>query len=301
MRVIGHIQDEVAARSFADFLYVRGIENLVEFQKGEGWAVWISDEDQLEPAAKLLEEFRANPKNPQYQKEARNAGQKRAQEDKAQAEYRKKIKGNRQLFRPLTGYGFGPLTFALITACSIVFLLSRLGTDFGPIHALFISEVLGGNRQISSMLLEVRHGQIWRLFTPAFIHMSFAHLLLNMLWLRDLGSMIEGRQGTWRLVILVAAVAGVSDVAQYYASGPAFGGMSGVVYGLLGYVWIRGKLDPASGLFLHSSTVIMMLAWFVLCYTPLLTPLIGHVANTVHAAGLLLGMAWGFVSSLGHR
>jgi membrane associated rhomboid family serine protease len=225
----------------------------------------------------------------------------RAQDEKAQEEYRKKITGRRQLFKPLTSYGFGPLTFVLITASSIVFLLSRFGTDFEPIRGLFISEVMGGNRQLGSMLLEVRHGQVWRLLTPAFIHMSFAHLLLNMLWLRDLGSMIEARQGTLRLSLLVVAIAGVSDVAQYYASGPAFGGMSGVVYGLLGYVWIRGKLDPASGLFLHTSTVVMMLAWFVLCYTPLLTPLIGHVANTVHAAGLLLGMAWGFLSSLSRR
>jgi GlpG protein len=301
MRVIGHIDDEVQARSFADFLFVRGIENLVEFQKGEGWAVWISEEDQLGPAGKLLEQFRANPKDAQYQKQARNADQMRAQEDKTQEEYRKKVTGRRQLFRPLTGYGFGPLTFALITASSIVFLLSRLGTDFAPIHGLFISETMGGNRQIGSMLAEVRHGQVWRLFTPAFIHMSFAHLLLNMLWLRDLGSMIEARQGTLRLAALVTAIAAVSNVAEYYATGPAFGGMSGVVYGLLGYVWIRGKLDPASGLFLHSSTVVMMLAWFVLCYTPLLTPLIGHVANTVHAAGLLLGMAWGFFSSLSRR
>ena len=103
------------------------------------------------------------------------------------------------------------------------------------------------------------------------------------------------------MALLVIAIACVSDVAQYYASGPAFGGMSGVVYGLLGYVWIRGKLDPASGLFLHSSTVVMMLAWFVLCYTPLLTPLVGHVANTVHAAGLLLGMTWGLLSSFSRR
>jgi GlpG protein len=301
MRIIGHIQDELQARTFADFLYVQGIQNQLEFQKSEGWAVWISEEDQLGPAGQLLDQFRTNPKDPQYQNKAKNAGDLRAQEDKTQAQYRKKIKDTSQLFRPLTMYGFGPLTFVLIAGSSIVFLLSRLGTDFAPIHALFISELMGGHRHWNSMLSEVRHGQVWRLFTPALIHMSFAHLLLNMLWLRDLGSMIEARSGSLQLLLQVAVIAVVSNVAQYYVSGPAFGGMSGVVYGLLGYAWIRGKLNPASGLFLHTSTVMMMLAWFVLCYTPLLTPLVGHVANTVHAAGLLVGMSWGFFSALSHR
>lgn len=301
MRIIGHIQDELQARTFADFLYVQGIQNQLEFQKGEGWAVWISEEDQLTPAGQLLEQFRTNPRDARYQKEARNASELRAKEDKSQAEYRKKIKDHTQLFRPLTMYGFGPFTFALIAASCVVFFLSRFGTDFDPIHSLFISEVMGRNRVLGAMLSEVRHGQVWRLFTPALIHMSMAHLLLNMLWLRDLGSMIEAHLGTLQLALLVLVIGCVSNVAQYYVSGPAFGGMSGIVYGLLGYVWIRGKLDPGSGLFLHTTTVIMMLGWFVLCYTPWLTPLVGHVANTVHAAGLVVGMAWGFFSALAHR
>ena len=70
--------------------------------------------------------------------------------------------------------------------------------------------------------------------------------------------------------------------------------MSGVVYGLLGYIWVKGKFDPASGLFLNSQTAVMMLVWFFLC----LAKIIPNVANTVHAAGLIVGLAWGFISSL---
>jgi GlpG protein len=87
------------------------------------------------------------------------------------------------------------------------------------------------------------------------------------------------------------------NLAQFYMHGPMFGGMSGVVYGLLGYIWIRGKMDPGSGLYLHPSTVWMMIIWFVLC----VAGLFGAIANTVHAVGLGLGMAWGFLSSLRHR
>jgi GlpG protein len=73
--------------------------------------------------------------------------------------------------------------------------------------------------------------------------------------------------------------------------------MSGVVYGLLGYVWIRGKFDPASGLYLHRSTVIMMLIWLVAGFARVLGP----IANYAHLGGLLIGMAWGWLSSLKYR
>jgi GlpG protein len=138
---------------------------------------------------------------------------------------------------------------------------------------------------------------VWRLITPIFIHFDPIHILFNMLWLRDLGSMIEGRQSSWRLAVLVLVIAVCSDLAQYFVDGPVFGGMSGVVYGLLGYIWMRGKFDPGSGLYLHPSTVTMMIIWFFACFTPL----IPHVANGTHAAGLIVGLAWGYLSSLRYR
>jgi membrane associated rhomboid family serine protease len=38
----------------------------------------------------------------------------------------------------------------------------------------------------------------------------------------------------------------------------------------------------------------MMLIWLVACFTGLLGP----IANYAHLAGLLMGMAWGWISSL---
>jgi GlpG protein len=147
------------------------------------------------------------------------------------------------------------------------------------------------------LLPEIRRGEVWRLFTPIFLHLGFLHLFFNMLWLRDLGSMVEARQSSWLLLVLVAVFAAFSDLGQYLVTGGGFGGMSGVVYGLVGYIWIRGKYDPRSGLFLHSSTVTMMIIWFFVC----LVGLMGPVANTAHGVGLLTGMAWGLLSSLRHR
>jgi len=296
MRLIGHLTDELTARTFADYLYVQKIDNHVEFEKPEGWGIWINDEDKIEQAAGLLTAFRANPTDATYQAQAKGAADLRAKAEEDEAKYRKKLRDRRHLFRPLREYGFGPLTFVLIVISVVVCVRSRLGNELEPIQGLFITDFTSMDLA-GPTLPEIRHGQLWRLITPIFIHFGLIHILFNMLWLRDLGSMIEGRQSSWNLAILVTVIAVCSNLGQFFWAGPVFGGMSGVVYGLLGYIWLRGKFDPASGLFLHPSTVTMMIIWFFACFTPI----IPHVANGAHAVGLVMGMAWGYLSSLRYR
>jgi GlpG protein len=153
---------------------------------------------------------------------------------------------------------------------------------------LSISETIGG-----SFLPEVRQGEIWRLITPIFIHFNVWHIVFNMLMLRDLGSLVESRRGSRVLLLLVLFIGLGSNLSQYVLQfstvGPQFGGMSGVLYGLLGYIWLRGHFDPASGLILSPMTLTVMLVWFFLC----LVGIIPGVANVCHAAGLLLGMIIG--------
>jgi GlpG protein len=298
MRLIGHLASESTARTFGDYLFVQGIENHLEHENDSGWAVWISDEDKLERASSLLAAFRTNPAAPEYKAKAKSAAELRAELEKGETAYRKRVRGRGQLFRPLTAYGFGLLTFALIVLSVAVFILTKSGDEPQRLGFSITNYSVSGDMVTWYRgLPEIRHGQIWRLITPIFIHFGILHIFLNMLWLRDLGSMIEGRQSTWHLAALVLVIAALSNLAQYLVHGPTFGGMSGVVYGLFGYIWIRGKRDPASGLFLHPTTVMMMLIWLVVCFTGLAGP----IANVVHAVGLILGVAWGFLSSLRHR
>src|SRR4051812_44641913 len=114
MRLIGHLTDETAARAFADYLYVQGIENQLEHEKTDGWGVWISDEDKIARASDLLTAFRQNPGDPKYKEEAKSAADLRAQEQKEQQSYRKKLKDRRHLFRSLTPYGFGLVTLVVM-------------------------------------------------------------------------------------------------------------------------------------------------------------------------------------------
>jgi GlpG protein len=299
MRLIGHLSEEKAARLFADYLYVQKIESHLEFEKGDGWGIWINDEDKIEEAGRLLTAFRANPKDAKYQAEAGGAADLRAEAEKGETKYRKRVHRRRQLFRPLREYGFGPLTFVLIVISVAVAFYSRLGDAIQPIMSLFITDYsLSGNLITwHKGLPEIRHGQVWRLVTPIFIHFNLVHIFFNMMCLRDLGSMIEGRRSSWLLAVLVLVIASCSNLPQFYYGGPMFGGMSGVNYGLLGYIWIRGKFDPGSGLNLHPLTVTLMLIWFVACFTPL----IPNVANAAHTVGLAMGVAWGYLSSLRYR
>ena len=93
------------------------------------------------------------------------------------------------------------------------------------------------------------------------------------------------------LFILITAI--ISNLTQFKLGGPAFGGMSGVVYGLFGYVWIKSKFDPGDGLFIHQTTALIMLGWFFLCFV---VKDFG-VANWAHAGGLITGSAWGYISA----
>lgn len=291
MRQIGHLPTETVARTFGDFLYAQGIDNQIENDPPQGWMIWVAEEDRLAEAGQKLAEFRASPDDPRYKAKAAQAAPLRAKKEKEVIAWTRKQMGGRQLFRPLTAYGLGPLTLALIAISTGVFFLSNFGDSPQRIAKLYISWFMNSN------LVEVRHGELWRLITPIFIHMGFMHIFFNLWWLWDLGSMIEARQSTWTLLALVVVIAITSNLGQYAMRGPAFGGMSGVVYGLLAYIWIRGRLDPASGLFVHPTTVMLMLIWFFLC----LFGIVANVANFVHAIGLLVGLAWGWVSSLLRR
>jgi GlpG protein len=287
MRQIGHIENETAAHTFGDFLYVRGIENQVEHDKDHGWIIWVLDDDKLARAGQLLAEFQAEPNHPRFRVQASAAAELREEARKQAEAHAKKMKSGQQVFNPLYSYGFGPVTLLLIGGCVIVAILSKLGENLEPIYKLFFSEEFGRG------IPEIMHGEVWRLFTPMFIHFGLMHIFFNMLWLRDLGSALERRHGSLFFIAQVLTIAVVSNTVQYLIAGPMFGGMSGVVYGMLGYLWMRGKHDPNFGLALHPSTVTMMMIWFVLCWTGLLGP----IANWCHTAGLLVGVAWGFLAA----
>lgn len=291
MRLIGNLQDERQAGTFKDFLYAQGIESRVDPGKGGDWEIWVLDDHRVDEAAALLERFVQTPDDPFFAQAAREGASQRGRDEKRATPKHSRIVDTRTMFyQPPIGHGM--LTIGLIAVSVVVSLVSELGANDARLQPVAITQYTYDGHQVEweGGLPEIRRGQIWRLFTPMFIHFGILHLVFNMLWLRDLGSMVEARKGTWTLLVMVLVIAATSNVGQYLRSGPTFGGMSGVVYGLLGYVWMQGRYNPTAGMSLHPQTVTMMIVWYFLC----LTNLLGPIANTAHTVGIVVGVAWGF-------
>lgn len=135
--------------------------------------------------------------------------------------------------------------------------------------------------------------EFWRLFTPVFLHFGLLHITFNALWVWELGRRIEFQQGGVWLLLLTVALGVISNLAQvWYTPGQLFGGMSGVIYGYLGYLVVWQRFAPVPAFALPPGIVIFMLAWLVLCmvgFTELLG--LGAIANAAHLGGLLAGVA----------
>jgi GlpG protein len=150
-------------------------------------------------------------------------------------------------------------------------------------------------------------GQYWRWLTPIFLHFGILHFIFNSLWLSMLGSRIEEVMGTLHVILIVVTTGVVSNAVQFWWSEASnFGGMSGVVYALLGYLWIANSIAPHPFMLLPKGIVPFMIGWLVLCMTPLVTFLLGvGIANAAHLGGLLsgmsLGLAFGLLAKLKNR
>jgi GlpG protein len=298
MRLLASLPDEDQASRLGDYLLTLGIGNSVE-QGASGWSVWVSDDDKVDAAKLELAQFQANPNDPRYSSAARTAEKVRTQQAKQE---RRRAENFVDVRTQWAGAQGKPVivTLSLIIISCIVFGLTYARSKEEIYSFLWIAAhpmprtVIDTGMMLMSYfspseLTEIRHGQVWRLITPIFIHYSPLHLIFNMFWTRDLGSMIERRKSSLWLLVMVLVIGVVSNFLQFVASGPWAGGMSGVVYGLFGYVWMKGRYSPHEGMALHPHTVIYMVAWFVLCFTGL----VGAIANTAHAVGLIMGIVFG--------
>lgn len=178
------------------------------------------------------------------------------------------------------------------TALVIGSVLLTLWTDFGAEPDRVAPWLISlWPAHSPAWLLEVRHGQVWRLFTPVFLHFSWVHLGMNLLGTFSLTRLLERCLGSRAFLAGAAGLALGSNAAQYFLWGePGFGGLSGVLYGFFGYVWLRAYADREFPLEISRDSLFVALAWYALCFTGKL----GDIANTAHTAGLLLGAAWGW-------
>lgn len=215
MRAIGQLSSETQAQTFGDHLVAHKIRNEIE-EDGRVWIIWIKDEEQVADAKVRLEKFLANPGAPEFQSARTQAARVKAAEAEDLANYRQRVRNRRSVFPKFGGYGIGVLTYGLIALCVVVAILSKLGYDDEFVRKLVLADL---ERADGTFLPEVRAGEYWRLLTPIFIHFGPLHLLFNMMWLFQLGCMIEARRGVSTLAALVIVTGTLPLVAQYLISG----------------------------------------------------------------------------------
>ncbi|WMC10323.1 rhomboid family intramembrane serine protease GlpG [Oceanimonas pelagia] len=270
MKALLVLDEPRRAQAFVDYLSELGLHCELTQDDDGNVHIWLVDESRFEQAQREVKRFLAEPFHPRYQEASWKRGDSHA----------RFTDGARQ-----TGWisdllrQTGPVNLLVLLACLLVYGLSWLGLPmFGVLSFPPRAEWLLGT-------------EFWRAFTPALMHFSLMHLVFNLFWWWYLGGMVERRLGSGKLLVLLLVAAVLPNLLQFWASGPRFGGLSGVVYALLAYVWFSGRLNPARGMGLPDGMAVFMLVWLVLGFADLLgTP----VANMAHLGGALIGLlqAW---------
>ncbi|MGM0440382.1 MAG: rhomboid family intramembrane serine protease [Chlamydiota bacterium] len=146
---------------------------------------------------------------------------------------------------------------------------------------------------------KIREGEVWRLLTPIFLHADIFHILFNMMWLIILGNQMEFHLTPFKYLLFIGAVGIISNTTQYLMSGPIFLGFSGIITGMLAFIWVRQRIAPWEGYLLSRATIMFILFFVLLMFglslVSFLSQIAGYgsftpgIANTAHIVGGIVG------------
>lgn len=174
------------------------------------------------------------------------------------------------------------ITTILEVICIVVYLL--MFVDKGAV--LNILAIFKGEVNYVNPLFYVK------LITPIFLHFSILHIAFNLVMFEAFARKLETILGSIRLLILILVFAIVSNYLQllFMDDYSVFGGMSGVVYGLIAYSAMLAtrerflyRLNFPKGL-LVISCIFIGFGFFL-----------NGIANLCHLGGVLIGIALGLV------
>jgi GlpG protein len=268
MILLLELNDLQLAQMLADYLQSQRIACQLQISETSS-AIWLLDETQSTIAEQEVQRFIREPNHARYREAA-------WQQEKTSS------------WHSVTDTGLTtelmlqaqPLMLIVTVLIAGVFLLDWLSV---PVESLLSFE------------WPWQRGQIWRLITPVLLHFSVLHLLFNLAWWWYLGGRIEQQFGAGKLTILLFSSALIPNVLQAMVSGPSFGGLSGVTYALLGYLWLRQRqLETQSQIAVSDGLFGFMLIWLVIGFTPFLG---FHTANLAHLGGLIVGLLQGWRDS----
>lgn len=268
------INNKRAALALSDYLNSIGIVNRYE-EVSDGANLYLNNPADTARAANEVEHFRRNPNDPKYLAASWQTGKLDEYSDP-------RFNSKGMLDKVLSQAGVVTKSIALISV--VVFLAMNFVFKDALFHLLrFPLPALNESREW------------WRFLTPAIMHFSWMHIAFNLLAWMDFAAKVERLQGSIRLLALFVLIGTLSNLSQFVIAGPNFGGLSGVLFGLFGYIWVYGKMHPLSGLAVRRELIIVLLLWLAFGFTPLAAMVIGPMANAAHLSGLLMGALAGAV------
>jgi GlpG protein len=302
MRKLASFDDPEVARAACEVLYAENIDSDLREGPDRTLSVWVVAENDIPRAQSILERFAARPN-------AREFARARERVQRERAETEPAVEPSEQAVRPPVPLARkslrqrakeSPVTFTMIAISIGVALATLFGENTSIVSDLSIASF---DREAGYARWDGYHdllsGEVWRLITPIFVHFGLFHLMFNSFWLHDLGGPTERFQGSFRYLAFVLWSAAASNVAQFaFGHSPTFGGLSGFVYALVGYLWARGRADPQSGIYLPGRFVVFFIAWMALGFSTLLDRFLGAMANYCHLGGFVAGIVYGYVAAL---
>lgn len=184
-----------------------------------------------------------------------------------------------------------PLTLSLIVFLIGVFGWQHISNDW--ISWLKNGEDLWpeGRNQLSTYF----ELGLWGLWRHTILHLSVLHLVFNLTWILVLAGAMERQKEYLEIVVLLLACGLAGNLLQWWLAGPGFGGISGVVYGMVAWTGLRqAKFGVPYGIPKALLGFIVFLMLLTIAGDTLVPGLSG-VANGGHLGGLLCGFLLAFI------
>lgn len=273
---IGALKDRSLAFTFTDYLNSIGIKATAKPGFGASYSIYVANEADISKAKLELLRYGNNPFAKAYNQASWSQG--------------RKVKRERTMGGGFLSFSMGTYQWQLLSLASLIevvclaIYLVMLVPDFNDLLVRAF-----GWFSLSDVTQDF---EIYRVITPIFLHFGIFHIAFNLVMFEAFGRPIERHFGAFKLGYIVLSIAIVSNILQIFFTpqGAIFGGMSGVVYGLIGYMGILSRRDDLpedlrlpQGLLLVSFIFIGIGFFF------------SGIANLCHVGGMLLGLVLGFM------
>lgn len=273
---IGALKERAQALTFADYLNSIGIKAKAMPGFGASYSIYVANEYDVSKAKLELLRYGNNPFAKAYNQASWKAG--------------RNVKREKTINSSLLSFSMGTYSWTLLSltsllevACLAIYLLMLIpSVDGALVNAL----------AWFSLADVTENFEVFRIITPVLLHFGIFHIAFNLVMFEAFARPIERHFGALKLGYIILSLAIVSNTLQmlFLPPGAIMGGMSGVVYGLIGYMGILSfRQDLPEDLRLPQGLLLVSIIFIGIGF------FFSGIANLCHVGGMVLGIALGFL------